>query len=88
MADTTAAESGRAYDKSEMVHVVDGSTGNVMEHPVPKSWIGTDLLPAGSKKATAKQVKSTDDVVSVDEAAEPDTGTVVVDTNPDADSAE
>lgn len=56
------AESKRqsgAYTKSEMVRIsVDGE---VLPDPVPETWIGTDLLPAGAKKATKAQVDKADD---------------------------
>lgn len=41
-----------AYDAKDYVEVVDAD-GNPIDgfaHPVPKQWIGTDLLPAGAKK--------------------------------------
>jgi len=40
------------YDAKDYVEVVDAD-GNPMDgfaHPVPKQWIGTDLLPPGAKK--------------------------------------
>ena len=45
-----------AYTEDDMVSVIDGITGEPMEHPVPKAWIGTDLLPPGSKKASETKV--------------------------------
>ena len=51
-------ESG-AYTSDELVRVKDAD-GNVQPDPVPETWIGTDLLPAGSKKASAQEVKKAD----------------------------
>lgn len=45
-----------AYAEKEFVEVVDAD-GNPLDgfaHPVPKSWIGTDLLPAGAKKKSGR----------------------------------
>ena len=47
------------YSKSDMVHVVDAN-GQVQPDQVPSAWVGTDLLPAGSKKATKAQVQKAD----------------------------
>lgn len=41
--------------KSEYVRVVDEG-GVVQEHPVPKSWVGSELLPSGWKAATRAQI--------------------------------
>lgn len=40
------------YEEKDFVEIVDGDGDPVegFEHPVPKQWIGTDLLPAGAKK--------------------------------------
>lgn len=46
------------YTEDDMVQVtVDGE---VQKDPVPSTWIGTDLLPAGAKKATKAQVEKAD----------------------------
>lgn len=37
------------YTEKDFVDVVDGE-GNALD-PVPKQWLGTDLVPAGVKKA-------------------------------------
>jgi hypothetical protein len=46
MADNTL----KPYKESDFVDVVDAA-GDPLEHPVPKAWLGTDLLEAGVKKA-------------------------------------
>lgn len=46
----------KAYDAKDYVEVV-GEDGNPIDgfaHPVPKQWIGTDLLPPGAKAADAE----------------------------------
>lgn len=43
------------YKAEDMVKVAD-SEGNVQPDPVPAAWVGTDLLPPGTKKATKAQV--------------------------------
>lgn len=37
----------------QFVHVVDGEGDPIagFEHPVPETWLGTDLLPEGAKRA-------------------------------------
>lgn len=43
----------KSYDEKDYVEVVDAE-GNPLDgfaNPVPKQWIGTDLLPAGAKAA-------------------------------------
>lgn len=47
------------YTEDDMVHVVNDA-GEVQKDPVPAAWVGTDLLPAGSKKATKAQVEKAD----------------------------
>lgn len=39
------------YEAADMVEVVDG---NGAVSTVPSAWVGTDLLPADTKKATKK----------------------------------
>lgn len=45
----------RTYTDKDMVQVV--VDGQVQPDPVPGSWVGTDLLPPGAKKATKSQVE-------------------------------
>lgn len=50
------------YSGKDFVEVVDGD-GNRLErfpHPVPKAWVGTDLLPPGAK-AKGKSTKASAD---------------------------
>jgi hypothetical protein len=47
------------YSEKDFVQVVDAA-GNVQPDAVPKSWIGTDLLPEGYKQATKKQLDGAD----------------------------
>lgn len=54
------------YEEKDYVDVVD-EHGVPLEAPVPKSWIGTDLLPPGAKKAG--KADKADDVVEVPEGA-------------------
>lgn len=41
------------YEEKDFVDVVD-ENDVPLEAPVPKRWLGTDLLPPGTKKAAAK----------------------------------
>ena len=59
------------YSKSDMVHVVDAN-GQVQPDQVPSAWVGTDLLPAGSKKATKAQVQKADGSDSGSDTSGPD----------------
>lgn len=58
------------YKDSDLVDVVD-ENDVPLEAPVPKKWIGTDLLPAGTKKAGKKAAdkKTGDDPVEVPDGA-------------------
>lgn len=50
----------KAYDEKDYVEVV-GEDGNPIDgfaHPVPKQWIGTDLLPAGAKAKSNRSGRS------------------------------
>lgn len=47
------------YTAKDFVKVKDVE-GRVQEHPVPKAWIGTSLLPPGWKAASAKDVEAED----------------------------
>lgn len=48
----------KTYDKSDFVDVVDAAGNAIPGMPsVPKAWLGTDLVPPGTKKGTP----STDD---------------------------
>ncbi len=47
------------YQEADFVKVVD-QAGNVQADSVPKAWVGTDLLPAGWKQATAKAAADAD----------------------------
>jgi hypothetical protein len=58
MAESKQRESG-AYTDSEVVRVKDAE-GNVQPDAVPAAWVGTDLLPEGTKKATSAEVKKAD----------------------------
>lgn len=49
------------YEKSDFVDVVD-ENDVPLEAPVPKKWLGTDLLPQGTKKAGKSADKKTDPV--------------------------
>jgi hypothetical protein len=40
------------YEDKDFVEVVDAH-GNALRNRVPKAWIGTDLLPEGTKQARA-----------------------------------
>ena len=48
--------------KITWVNVVDadGSPIDGFANPVPSHWIGSDLLPKGAKKASAKQASELD----------------------------
>lgn len=46
--------SGKAVLEEGDFTKVKDADGTVQEHPVPKAWVGTDLLPQGWKAATAK----------------------------------
>lgn len=60
------------YDKDDFVDVVD-ENDVPLEAPVPKRWLGTDLLPPGTKKATAKATDKTPDKPVEIPAGEPTT---------------
>jgi len=47
-----------AYTKGEMVRIAVND--KVQPDPVPAAWIGTDLVPAGAKKATRAQIAKAD----------------------------
>lgn len=51
-------ERTQTYTESDMVRVVVDD--QVQPDPVPETWIGTDLLPEGAKKATKAQIAKAD----------------------------
>lgn len=51
MAETKTPEPGKPLTKDQFVKVQDGS-GNVLPDPVPRHWIGTDLLAPDVKEAS------------------------------------
>lgn len=51
---------GLVISESEYVKVKDAA-GVVQEHPVPKAWIGTALLPEGIKAAAKAEADKADE---------------------------
>jgi hypothetical protein len=64
-----------AYDDSDFVEVVDANDVPLPD-PVPKRWLGTDLLAPGVKKATAKSVDKTPEPVEIPEGLPAESWTV------------
>jgi hypothetical protein len=62
-----AEQKSGPYQDGDMVKVVN-EAGEVQPDPVPSAWVGTDLLPAGTKKATSTEVSKAE---SDDPNAEP-----------------
>lgn len=54
-----AKKDAGAYGVDDFVFVTDAA-GVVQADAVPASWVGTDLLPQGWSKATAKEAKEAD----------------------------
>lgn len=53
------------YESKDFIDVVD-EHDNPLPDPVPKRWLGTDLLPPGVKKASAKSTEKTSDPKAVE----------------------
>lgn len=56
------------YKDKDFVRVT-GPDGVVLPDLVPKAWVGTDLLPEGSKEATRAQAAKSDAEVKADAVA-------------------
>lgn len=50
MAERNTPDPGKPLTEDQFVKVQDAD-GNVQPNPVPKHWVGTDLLPGGTKEA-------------------------------------
>lgn len=50
------------YTEDDFVQVTDAG-GTVQEHPVPKKWLGTDLVAPGTKEATGDSGSSKEPTV-------------------------
>lgn len=64
------------YNDKDLVEVEDAE-GNVLPDRVPKSWLGTDLLPEGVKKKSGRSTSSSSS--SSASTADPSTTTVTGD---------
>lgn len=61
------AQNKDAYGEGDFVKVVD-TGGNVQPDPVPKAWVGTDLLPEGWKQAPKAAVAAAEKEAEKDPA--------------------
>lgn len=56
------------YSEKDFVRVVDAA-GRLQPDPVPKAWLDTDLVPAGTKQASDAQVRDAEKQAKADAEA-------------------